>query len=395
MHTDDKGGFIARKDVPALEIGVGWLGCGAVDPAPAAQMLRCLLDEAARPLPLTRLGALPVDARVALVTGGEVSLDAGARALDALEEAVDARIDAIAPLAIGDGVMAAALALRTGRRLIDADGTGRGFSSMKATSFYAGGLSPWPMAFADEPGRSFVEEKRVRDEDDYDRADLSMAVARKRLGDKAHGALFSMTGREARAYGMPGAYSLALEIGRAVSAPLNERDGVRSALGAIADTVAHNRVYRAVSAACAGVDGRRAEVVFDGVIDALRPWRPGHFEPVGYFDARDMLWGNRYRMFFGAEYLAFRQYSSHLASEQKMIEENDFLTVAQAPEVIAVIAPADGGLAMPVQYLAEGQRIVIVRIEPASTRAGERCAKAVEDFGLLSAPAPPPPEASL
>ena len=388
MHTDDKGGVITRKDVPALEIGVGWLGCGGADPGEAAHALRGLLDEAARPLPLTSLDALPAEARVAVVTGGGTSLDAGARALEVLEGAIDARIDALVPLDIGAGAAAAALAVRTGRRLLDADGTGRGFSAMKATSFYAGGLSPWPMAFADDAGRSFVEEKRLRAEDDYSRADLSMSVARKRLGDKAHCALFSMTGGEARAHAIPGSYSLALAIGRAVSAPLDHGAGLKTALGAIAETAAHKRVYRAISAACSLRGGRRAQIVFEGLVRGVRAWRPGHFEPCGYFDACDLLWGNRYRMFYCAEYLSFRQYSSHLSSERLAIEQNGFLPVAQAPDGLAVIAPSDGGLAMPIDYIGEGQRIVIVKIDAPATRAGATCASGVDDFGLLAAPAP-------
>lgn len=95
--------------------------------------------------------------------------------------------------------------------MIDGDGMGRAFPEIQMVTFHLHGIPASPMAMADEKGNSVLIEAI----DNYWVERLSRAVT-VAMGGTAMIALYSMTGRQVKEAAIPGAITLAEQLGRSV-----------------------------------------------------------------------------------------------------------------------------------------------------------------------------------
>lgn len=161
------------------------------------------------------------------------------RAIEALQENVGRKIDAIAPMEIGgeNSMTALSIAAELDIPVVDGDGMGRAFPELQMVTFLMYGGQPWPAAVADDKGNVVVIH-RVRDAGSLERIARAITVE---MGGSVGLAMAPMSGAECRRSIVPGTLSLTREIGRAV---LVARAAKRSTTEAVLSVTGGSRLFR-------------------------------------------------------------------------------------------------------------------------------------------------------
>jgi DUF917 family protein len=184
------------------------------------------LEADALVLPCGMLGA-PTIAEERIWNGGE-----GGTLCEAIERVRGEPVGALMAfhLAGGGGLLTVMWCARRGLPIIDADGMGRAFPGLSQQAMNLAGISPSPFAMTDGRGNTLL-----LDPADDAWAERLAAGALGGLGGVCAGALYCMTGEEARRATIVGSISLALRLGEAMQAEAgSERlDAISSALGAL------------------------------------------------------------------------------------------------------------------------------------------------------------------
>lgn len=235
------------------------------------------------------------------------------------------RIDALICMEIGgaNSMMPLAAAAVSGIPLLDADGMGRAFPQLEMTTFSINGCRTTPSVIMEETGNVItIDATSNRTAEDLYRA---IAVP---LGGGAYSAGYSMTGKQAREYGVQRTVTHALEIGRCIR---EARDG---SADVFADLI---RCLRSR-------DNRVAKVLFDGkIVDVVHETRDGWH------------WGQA----------TLR--ASNGSTDVCTVEiRNEFLaaringeTVAIVPDLIAIL-DRESGEPLTGEALAYGQRVKVL-----------------------------------
>ncbi|MEA2444920.1 MAG: uncharacterized protein QOJ12_2212 [Thermoleophilales bacterium] len=195
------------------------LGAGGGGDTPTPLVMALLAVDRHGPVQVVGLDDLAPDAVVmpcGLVGSAAVaeerlwSGDEGAVLADAVAELRGRPVDAVMCFQIGGagGLLPVAWAARLGLPLVDADGMGRAFPGLQHQAMRLGGVPASPVVLTDGRGSAVV----VRAADDSAAERLAMRAAAS-LGGVCAGAVYCMTGDEARSAAIGGSLSRALEIG--------------------------------------------------------------------------------------------------------------------------------------------------------------------------------------
>jgi DUF917 family protein len=209
----------------ALEIGAGILGTGGGGNPYLGKIEARLQLRAGRTIQVVSIAELPDDAFVTSVGGmGSPTVgierigrgDECVQALRALERHVGRRFTHVIPGEIGGSnsmrpMIAAAL---LGVPVIDGDGMGRAFPELQMDTFSIYGVAPTPGTLADPRGHEVIFD-RIDDPVTLERYARAVTI---QMGGAAGYAFPPMTADEVRRTAIPGTVTLAVEIGRAVSA---------------------------------------------------------------------------------------------------------------------------------------------------------------------------------
>ena len=142
-------------------------------------------------------------------------IDSLEAALETLQKRLGYKFDALIGAEAGgiNGTLPLIAGARTGLPVVDADGMGRAFPELQMVTYNIYGLSAAPVVMADDHGdRVVVEAGSNKKVEDYAR---SVIMA---MHGQAQIALYAMTGAEAKRSAVRNTLSMALDIGRAISA---------------------------------------------------------------------------------------------------------------------------------------------------------------------------------
>lgn len=221
---------ITEEDILALEIGAGILGTGGGG-NPYYGKLRALevlrqglkievvplesLADDAKVVPLGGIGA-PVVGVERIKSGVE-----GLRALRGLEDRMRFKADAIACEEIGGGNSMEPLivAAQAGIPVVDGDGMGRAFPEMQMTTYSIYGHSSTPSCMSDPHGNVVIFDHAIS-EIFHERMARAAVVSQ---GGSSTLALSPMSGEFTRNAAIPGSYTKAISLGRAVLRARAER----------------------------------------------------------------------------------------------------------------------------------------------------------------------------
>jgi uncharacterized protein len=228
------------SNLPQFAAGCAALGAGgggATD-LPLAMALRAVeehggvavaglddLDADALVMPCGMVGA-PTIAEERIWSGAE-----GATLREMVQRLHGRPVQALMPLQIAaaDGLLPVAWAARMGMPLVDADGTGRAFPEVQQQAMQLSGVPAAPIVLTDGRGNTIAIHLA-----DASWAEWLSRAAAGSLGGVCAGALYCMTGAEARRAAIRGSVSRALALGAAIVD--TDRDGrlaaVVAALGA-------------------------------------------------------------------------------------------------------------------------------------------------------------------
>jgi uncharacterized protein len=164
-------------------------------------------------------------------------------AFSLLGDALGQEVVGIVPIEAGGLNSMLPLALSATLRIptLDLDGMGRAFPELQMVTFHLGGISATPMVIADEKGNSSL--LRTVDNNWTERLARALTV---QMGGSAMIAIYPMTVRQAREYGIESTMTLAETLGRlvrearrssrtAVEALEEEASAVRLFVGKISD----------------------------------------------------------------------------------------------------------------------------------------------------------------
>ena len=214
---------VSEQDLASISTGAAILGAGGGgNPYLGYLRVRETIRSGKR-IRVVRPGELADDDLVA-VCGGMGSPviayeklprgDEETAALQAIEQVLGRRVDAVAPFEMGGGNSMAPMVVAANAcvPLIDGDGMGRAFPELQMTTYMIYGASPCPSAIADERGNRLVftsvAEPRWLEQ-------LARA-ATITMGGHAGVATTPMTGEFCRRVIIPGTLTLARDIGSAV-----------------------------------------------------------------------------------------------------------------------------------------------------------------------------------
>lgn len=323
---------LTEDDIDALEIGSAILGTGGGgNPYLGKLRARQALREGHR-MEVIAPETLPDDARIVALGGigaPVVSYERikegreGLRCIRALEERLGFRIDAIACEEIGgqNAMEPLITAAYAGLPVVDCDGMGRAFPEMQMTTFAIYGHSTTPSVMCDLHGNVVIFD-HAASELWHERLARACVVAQ---GGSSVLASAPMPGDFLKRFAIPGSYSKAVALGRAVlDARRNHADPV--------------------AAICAHEEGR---VMFRGKITDLRRHLGG-----GFVHGEAIIQG----------------FDADQGSEASVAIRNEFLIFSRngAVEVIVpdliVILDADTGEAISTEMLRYGQRVVVLAI---------------------------------
>lgn len=317
---------LTSDDMAALAFGCALLGAGGGgDPGLTRQMAeRALADHG--PVEVLRLEELSGDALIVpcgLIGAPTVALERvwngdEARILVAsIERAAGRAVAALMPYEIGggNGLLPLTWAARLGLPIADADGMGRAFPEMQQQSMHMAGISASPVVLTDGRDNTLV----INGADNV-WAERLVRGAAASLGGVCAGALYAMTGEQARTAAIGGSVSRALEIGQAI-------------LGASGEAL--ERVQKRIGA-------RR--LLTGRVIDVERRTDGGFVRGAATFDGTGSDAGRQLRIEIQNEYL---------------VALEDGAVRASVPDLICVLA-ADDGQPIVTERLRYGQHVVVV-----------------------------------
>lgn len=323
---------LTEDDILALEIGAGILGTGGGG-NPYLVKLRALeILRAGHSMEVLPLTTLPDDAKIvplggigAPVVGVERIKEGaeGVRALRALEDRLGFKADALACQEIGgaNSMEPLIIAAQAGIPVVDCDGMGRAFPEMQMTTYSIYGHASTPSAMADPHGNVVIFEQAIS-EIFHERMARAVVVSQ---GGSSTLALAPMSGTFTKKSAIPGSYTKAIALGRAV---LHARADRRDPIAAICDKE----------------DGRLA---FKGKITDLSR------EITGGFVRGEIT-------IAGFEEWAGQTGSIELQNEF-LIFKRDGLTEIIVPDLIVVL-DADDGAPLSTDMLRYGQRIAVLAL---------------------------------
>jgi DUF917 family protein len=230
------------SNLPALASGCAALGSGGSgDPTLA---LLIALDAVERHGPAALLDVGGLDPEIVVLPCGMVGAptiaeeriwngEEGRILCEAIESARGRPVGALMAfhLAGAGGLLAVSWAARAGLPILDAEGMGRAFPAVNQQAMNLAGIPASPLALTDGRGNTLL----MRPANDAWAARLADG-APAGLGGVCAGALYCMTGAEARRATIAGSVSLALAIGRAMETdPVSARlHALCGALGGVA-----------------------------------------------------------------------------------------------------------------------------------------------------------------
>ena len=323
---------LTEEDVDALEIGAGILGTGgggnpyigklrAREALRAGRKLRVLPMEAladdAQVVPLGGIGA-PLISFERIKEGRE-----GLRALRALEARLGFAAAAVACEEIGgqnamEPLITAAMA---GLPVVDGDGMGRAFPEMQMSTYSIYGHRSTPSVMCDPHGNIVIFDHAITEK-------WHETMARARVNPHRGASTLAsapMTGAFFKRFAIPGTYTQAIGLGRAVTeARAAHRDPVE--------------------AICAREGGRLA---FAGKIaDLTRHFRGGFNVGIARIDGVDDWRGATAEIVIQNEYLILRENGE---------------TVVCVPDLVVVLE-LETGLPITTELLRYGQRVAVVAL---------------------------------
>jgi DUF917 family protein len=227
------------SNLPAVARGCAVLGAGGGGDTDIPLLMALRAVEEHGPVTLIRLGELPDAGLVmpcgsigspAVATERLWSGDEGFVLRDAVEAMRGHRVCALMCFEVGgaNGLLPVTWAARLGLPLADADGRGRAFPELQQQAMHLAGIPASPVVLTDGRGNTLV----LRPADDGWAEGLARGAAGT-LGGVCAGALYLMTGKEARAAAIEGSISRAFQLGDASGAPgqAERRSVVGEALG--------------------------------------------------------------------------------------------------------------------------------------------------------------------
>lgn len=180
------------------------------------------------------------------------------------------RVDALISAEMGgaNSMFPLALSAISGIPVLDADGIGRAVPHIEMTTFSINGCKATPCIVMDDSGNVAVLEAV----DDRTAEDLCRSIT-SAIGALTFGALYPMSGAQAKAFAVQGTLTQTLEIGRCIRVA---REAGRD-------------IFADLTALLSSRDGRAAHVLFDGKIvdvvhDTRDGWHFGHARMAGQGD---------------------------------------------------------------------------------------------------------------
>lgn len=183
------------------------------------------------------------------------------------------RVDALISAEMGgaNSMFPLALSAISGIPVLDADGIGRAVPHIEMTTFSINGCKATPCIVMDDSGNVAV----IEAVDDRAAEDLCRSITAA-MGALTFGALYPMSGAQAKAFAVQGTLMQTLEIGRAIR---TAREGGRDIFADLLDVLGSR-------------DGRTARILFDGKIvdvvhDTRDGWHFGHARIAGIGESTD------------------------------------------------------------------------------------------------------------
>ncbi len=323
---------IHDEDLEAIEIGAAILGTGGGG-NPYIGKLRCREElRRGRKIEVIPLDELDDDALVVSLGGigapvvGVEKIEQGEeclRAMRALEENLNVRIDALISSEIGgaNAMEPMLTAAQAGIPVVDGDGMGRAFPEMQMCTWSIYGHCSTPAAMADEKGNVVII-KSTRSEVWVETLARANVVA---MGAAAGIAMAPMRGAYVKTAAVPDTVTQALSLGRAVLSARRDNSNP-------------------IEAVLAHEDG---QLLMTGKITDLKRHLKGGFA-VGHVlvDGFGEFAGERGRIDIQNEFLVFRR--------------NDVVEVC-VPDLIVVL-DVDTGLPITTEVLRYGQRIAVLAL---------------------------------
>lgn len=229
------------SNLPTVARGCALLGAGGGgDPdLPLIMALRAVEENG--PVAVVRLEDLPADALImpcGLIGSPTVAQesifggDEGNLLRAAVERLRGEPVAALMPYEIGgaNGLLPVTWASRTGLPVVDADGRGRAFPELQQQAMHLAGIPAGPVVLTDGRGNTVV----LHATDDAWAERLARGAASS-MGGVCAGAVYCMTGAQARSAAVPRSLSLALTLGGSMTGwdSGRLRAAVRAALGAV------------------------------------------------------------------------------------------------------------------------------------------------------------------
>jgi DUF917 family protein len=314
-------------NLPRLALGASLLASGGGGDPALALLMALRAVEQHGPVALLEVGELREDmlilpcGMIGAPTIAEERIwngDEGQTLCDAVAGVRGRQVDALMPFGIGgaNGLLPVLWAARVGLPLLDADGMGRAFPQLHQHTMSLAGIPPSPVVLTDGRGNA------VR----LDPADGAWAehLARGALagfGGVCAGALYCMSGEQARRATIAGALSRALALGEAL-----QTEGIYERLPAV----------RAALCASVLIEGRLQDI-------ERRPG-PGFARGAATVIGSGEDAGRRVRLEFQCEFL---------------VALEDGAACATVPDLISVLA-ADTCVPISVERLRHGQQVSVL-----------------------------------
>jgi DUF917 family protein len=343
-------------NLPRLALGASLLASGGGGDPALALLMALRAVEQFGPVALLEVGELQEEmlvlpcAMIGAPTIAEERVwngDEGRTLCDVVGDVRGRQVDALMPLGIGGAncLLPVLWAARAGLPLLDADGMGRAFPQLHQHTMSLAGIPPSPVVLTDGRGNA------VRlDPADGTWAEHLARGALAGLGGVCAGALYCMSGEQARRATIAGALSRALELGEAM-----RTEGVRERLSAV----------RAALCASVLIEGRLQDIERRSGAGFAR----GAVTVVG--SGEDA--GRRVRLEFQCELL---------------VALEDGAPRATVPDSISVLS-ADTCAPIGVEHLRHGQQVSVLTW-PAAPAWRSREARAIVGPAAFGYEIPPP-----
>lgn len=172
-------------------------------------------------------------------------------AIATMEKHLGRKADALLPIEIGgvNSMLPIMAAARSQLPLVNMDGMGRAFPELQMVTFNVYGVSCTPACVTDEHLNSLIIETGHAK-----RAEDLVRVSSIEMGCSVIMSSYSMTGKQAKDYGVHGTLTMALEIGRAIKRGQLEGSPIDELIGYLRSTPYYNQ----------------CSVLFDGKVTDLR-----------------------------------------------------------------------------------------------------------------------------